>query len=96
MYHALFVLNKPFSIGPKHPPDNCLGTVFKSYDYRVPFDKLREELTKGYCPLLKLIWERGKVNVLSGTEEKFISNEVHAISWEHSDARPRVRRDTCP
>ncbi|MEH6679688.1 MAG: mechanosensitive ion channel domain-containing protein [Sediminicola sp.] len=57
-----------------------LGTVFIHTDYHVPFDKLREELTR----ILESteLWD-GKVNVVQVTDAKERSVEIRALMSAH-------------
>ncbi|MFT4830593.1 MAG: small-conductance mechanosensitive channel [Psychroserpens sp.] len=70
-----YFIDKPFQNWTKSSSD-IMGTVFIHTDYQVPFDKLREELTR----ILEGtdLWD-GKVNVLQVTEAKERSVEIRAL-----------------
>lgn len=70
-----YFIDTPFQNWTKTSAD-ILGTVFLYVDYDVPFDKLREELTR----ILENtdLWD-GKVNVLQVTDSKPSSVEVRAL-----------------
>ncbi|MEB8346401.1 mechanosensitive ion channel [Flavobacteriaceae bacterium KMM 6898] len=70
-----YFIDKPFQNWTKSSSD-IMGTVFIHTDYHVPFDKLREELTR----ILEgsKLWD-GKVNVLQVTEAKERSVEIRAL-----------------
>ncbi|MBO0320853.1 mechanosensitive ion channel family protein [Muricauda sp. CAU 1633] len=70
-----YFIEKPFQNWTKTSSD-ILGTVFLYVDYKVPFDKLREELTR----ILNNtdLWD-GKVNVLQVTESKPNYVEVRTL-----------------
>ncbi len=70
-----YFIEKPFQNWTRKSAD-ILGTVFIYTDYNVPFDALREELTR----LLKASkhWD-GKVNVLQVTDAKQDTIEVRAL-----------------
>lgn len=70
-----YFIDKPFQNWTKTSAD-ILGTVFLYVDYNVPFDKLREELTR----ILKNtdLWD-GKVDVLQVTDSKPNCVEVRAL-----------------
>ena len=70
-----YFIEKPFQNWTKTSSD-ILGTVFLYTDYDVPFDKLREELTR----ILNStdLWD-GKVNVLQVTDSKPQSVEIRAL-----------------
>ncbi|MFD2100326.1 mechanosensitive ion channel family protein [Flagellimonas iocasae] len=70
-----YFIEKPFQNWTK-TSSAILGTVFLYVDYKVPFDKLREELTR----VLKNteLWDR-EVNVLQVTESKPNYVEVRAL-----------------
>ena len=70
-----YFIDKPFQNWTKTSAD-ILGTVFLYVDYDVPFDKLREELTR----ILENtdLWD-GKVNVLQVTDSKPTCVEVRAL-----------------
>ncbi len=76
-YHAWLsdFIEKPFQNWTRTSA-SIIGTVFIHTDYRLPFDKLREELTRilNSTPL----WDRG-VNVLQVTDAKERSVEVRAL-----------------
>ncbi|MGY8915385.1 MAG: mechanosensitive ion channel family protein, partial [Flavobacteriales bacterium] len=70
-----YFIEKPFQNWTKSSSD-IMGTVFIHTDYHVPFDKLREELTR----ILESseLWD-GKVNVLQVTDAKEKSIEIRAL-----------------
>lgn len=70
-----YFIDTPFQNWTKTSAD-ILGTVFLYVDYDVPFDKLREELTR----ILENtdLWD-GKVNVLQVTDSKPTCVEVRAL-----------------
>lgn len=70
-----YFIEKPFQNWTKSSAD-IMGTVFIHTDYHVPFDKLREELTR----ILESteLWD-GKVNVLQVTDAKEKSVEIRAL-----------------
>ena len=70
-----YFIDKPFQNWTKTSAD-LLGTVFLYTDYNVPFDALREELTR----ILKEtdLWD-GKVNVLQVTDSKWNYVEIRAL-----------------
>lgn len=70
-----YFIEKPFQNWTKTSAD-ILGTVFLYTDYNVPFDKLREELTR----ILEStdLWD-GHVNVLQVTDSKPQSVEIRAL-----------------
>ena len=70
-----YFMEKPFQNWTKKSSE-ILGTVFLYTDYNVPFDKLREELTR----ILKStkLWS-GEVNVLQVTDSKPGSVEIRAL-----------------
>lgn len=70
-----YFIEKPFQNWTKTSAD-ILGTVFLYTDYNVPFDKLREELTR----ILNTtdLWD-GKVNALQVTDSKPQSVEIRAL-----------------
>ncbi len=70
-----YFIDKPFQNWTKTSSD-ILGTVFLYTDYEVPFDKLREELTR----ILNntQLWD-GEVNVLQVTDSKATHVEVRAL-----------------
>lgn len=70
-----YFFDKPFQNWTRTTSE-ILGTVFIHTDYNVPFDKLRNELTR----LLKSspLWD-GKVNVLQVTDAKERSLEIRAL-----------------
>ena len=70
-----YFIDKPFQNWTKTSAD-IFGTVFLYVDYDVPFDKLREELTR----ILKNteLWD-GEVNVLQVTDSKATYVEVRAL-----------------
>lgn len=70
-----YFIEKPFQNWTKTSAD-IMGTVFIHTDYHVPFDKLREELTR----ILNStdLWD-GKVNVLQVTDAKAQSVEIRAL-----------------
>lgn len=70
-----YFIDKPFQNWTKTSSD-ILGTVFLYTDYKVPFDALREELTK----ILEStdLWD-GEVNVLQVTESKQNCVETRAL-----------------
>jgi small-conductance mechanosensitive channel len=70
-----YFIEKPFQNWTKTSSD-ILGTVFIHTDYRVPFDKLREELTR--ILFSTDLWD-GKVNVLQVTDAKAQSVEIRAL-----------------
>lgn len=70
-----YFIEKPFQNWTKSSSE-ILGTVFLYTDYNVPFDKLREELTKILSSTE--LWD-GKVNVLQVTESKPQSVEIRAL-----------------
>ena len=72
---TLYFIEKPFQNWTKTSSD-ILGTVFLYVDYKVPFDTLREELTR----ILNNtdLWD-GEVNVLQVTESKPNYVEVRAL-----------------
>jgi len=70
-----YFIDKPFQNWTKTSAD-IMGTVFLYTDYNVPFDKLREELTR----ILKNtdLWD-GQVNVLQVTDTKPNYIEIRAL-----------------
>ncbi|MCM4150110.1 hypothetical protein DHD05_00770 [Arenibacter sp. N53] len=70
-----YFIENPFQNWTKTSAD-IMGTVFIHTDYRVPFDKLREELTRVLSSTD--LWD-GKVNVLQVTDAKAQSVEVRAL-----------------
>ncbi len=70
-----YFIENPFQNWTKTSAD-ILGTVFLYTDYNVPFDKLREELTR----VLKAtpLWD-GEVNVLQVTDSKAEYVEIRAL-----------------
>ncbi|MGJ8715747.1 MAG: mechanosensitive ion channel family protein [Maribacter stanieri] len=70
-----YFIEKPFQNWTKTSSD-ILGTVFLYTDYNVPFDAIREELTK----ILEStdLWDK-EVNVLQVTESKQNSVEIRAL-----------------
>jgi small-conductance mechanosensitive channel len=70
-----YFIDKPFQNWTKTSAD-ILGTVFLYVDYNVPFDKLREELTRVLNETD--LWD-GKVNVLQVTDSKPNHVEVRAL-----------------
>ncbi|MDO6604226.1 mechanosensitive ion channel family protein [Arenibacter palladensis] len=70
-----YFIEKPFQNWTKTSAD-LMGTVFIHTDYRVPFDKLREELTRILSSTD--LWD-GKVNVLQVTDAKAQSVEIRAL-----------------
>lgn len=70
-----YFIDKPFQNWTKKSSE-ILGTVFLYTDYNVPFDKLREELTR----ILEgtELWN-GEVNVLQVTDSKPGSVEIRAL-----------------
>lgn len=70
-----YFIDKPFQNWTKNSAD-ILGTVFLYVDYNVPFDKLREELTRVLNETD--LWD-GKVNVLQVTDSKPNHVEVRAL-----------------
>ncbi len=70
-----YFIETPFQNWTKSSSD-ILGTVFIHTDYRVPFDKLREELTR--ILNATTLWD-GKVNVLQVTDSKPQSVEIRAL-----------------
>jgi small-conductance mechanosensitive channel len=72
---TLYFIDQPFQNWTKTSAD-ILGTVFLYVDYKVPFDKLREELTR----ILQNtdLWD-GEVNVLQVTDSKPNYVEVRAL-----------------
>ena len=72
---TLYFIDKPFQNWTKTSAD-ILGAVFLYVDYTIPFDKLREELTR----ILQntALWD-GEVNVLQVTDSKPNYVEVRAL-----------------
>ncbi|MCK0190537.1 mechanosensitive ion channel domain-containing protein [Arenibacter sp. F20364] len=70
-----YFIEKPFQNWTKTSAD-ILGTVFIHTDYHVPFDKLREELTRVLSSTD--LWD-GNVNVLQVTDAKAQSVEIRAL-----------------
>ena len=70
-----YFIEKPFQNWTKTSAD-LMGTVFIHTDYRVPFDRLREELTRILSSTD--LWD-GKVNVLQVTDAKAQSVEIRAL-----------------
>lgn len=70
-----YFIENPFQNWTKTSSD-ILGTVFIHTDYRVPFDKLREELTRVLSSTA--LWD-GNVNVLQVTDAKAQSVEIRAL-----------------
>ncbi|MDL5513425.1 mechanosensitive ion channel [Arenibacter sp. M-2] len=70
-----YFIENPFQNWTKTSAD-ILGTVFIHTDYRVPFDKLREELTRILSS--SELWD-GNVNVLQVTDAKAQSIEIRAL-----------------
>lgn len=70
-----YFIEKPFQNWTKTSSD-ILGTVFLYVDYKVPFDKLREELTRVLNSTD--LWD-GKVDVLQVTDSKPNFVEVRAL-----------------
>jgi len=70
-----YFIDNPFQNWTKTSSD-ILGTVFIHTDYSVPFDKLREELTRILSSTD--LWD-GKVNVLQVTDAKAQSVEIRAL-----------------
>ncbi|RAJ14283.1 mechanosensitive ion channel family protein [Arenibacter echinorum] len=70
-----YFIENPFQNWTKTSAD-IMGTVFIHTDYRVPFDKLREELTRILSSTD--LWD-GKVNVLQVTDAKAQSVEIRAL-----------------
>lgn len=70
-----YFIEKPFQNWTRNSAD-ILGTVFIYTDYNIPFDKLREELTR----LLEStdLWDK-KVNVLQVTDNKENYVEIRAL-----------------
>src|SRR5690606_23663081 len=89
-----YFIQKPFQNWTRNSSD-ILGTAFFYLDYRVPVEKVRDELTR----LLQLspLWD-GKVNVLQVTDTKERSIEIRALmsarnSGEAFDLRCYVREN---
>ncbi|PRY55543.1 mechanosensitive ion channel-like protein [Arcticibacter pallidicorallinus] len=89
-----YFIQKPFQNWTRNSSD-ILGTAFFYLDYRVPVEKVREELTR----LLQLspLWD-GKVDVLQVTDTKERSVEIRALmsarnSGEAFDLRCYIREN---
>lgn len=89
-----YFIQKPFQNWTRNSSD-ILGTAFFYLDYRIPVDKVREELTR----LLELspLWDK-KVNVLQVTDTKERTIEIRALmsarnSGEAFDLRCYVREN---
>lgn len=89
-----YFIQKPFQNWTRSSSD-ILGTAFFYLDYRVPVDKVREELTR----LLELspLWDK-KVNVLQVTDTKERTIEIRALmsardSGDAFDLRCYVREN---
>lgn len=89
-----YFIQKPFQNWTRNSSD-ILGTAFFYLDYRVPVEKVREELTR----LLQSspLWDK-KVNVLQVTDTKERSIEIRALmsarnSGEAFDLRCYVREN---